>query len=75
MGLSRRLRQGIATSKLRLWRRQSAPGVAAYLPAEDGGYRLHTLQVMTVAGDRIARVTVFQDPEVFAAFALPPTLP
>jgi RNA polymerase sigma-70 factor (ECF subfamily) len=51
------------------------PAVAAYVPAEDGGYRLHTLQVMTVAGDPIARVTVFQDPEVFAAFALSPTLP
>jgi RNA polymerase sigma-70 factor (ECF subfamily) len=51
------------------------PAIAAYVPAEGGGYRLHTLQVLTVAGDRIARVTVFQDPAVFAAFALAPALP
>jgi RNA polymerase sigma-70 factor (ECF subfamily) len=50
------------------------PAVAAYAPDPDGGHRLHTLQVFTVAGDRIARTVVFQDPAVFALFALSPTL-
>lgn len=47
------------------------PAVAAYAPDPDGGHRLHTLQVFTVVGGRIARNVVFQDPAVFAAFALP----
>jgi RNA polymerase sigma-70 factor, ECF subfamily len=46
------------------------PAFAAY-----AGGRLHTLQVLTLTGDRIARLTVFQDPAVLAAFALSPTLP
>ena len=45
------------------------PAVAAY---HDGG--LHTLQVFTVRGGRVARTVVFQDPQVFADFALPPTI-
>jgi RNA polymerase sigma-70 factor (ECF subfamily) len=50
------------------------PAVAAYAPDPDGGYRLHTLQVFTVTGGRIARTVVFQDPAVFAAFELPVVL-
>jgi RNA polymerase sigma-70 factor (ECF subfamily) len=42
------------------------PAVAAYL---DGG--LHTLQVFTVRGGRVAHTVVFQDPQVFTDFALP----
>jgi RNA polymerase sigma-70 factor (ECF subfamily) len=33
-------------------------------------YRLHTLQVLSVAGGRITRNVVFQDPAVFALFGL-----
>jgi RNA polymerase sigma-70 factor (ECF subfamily) len=51
------------------------PAMAAYVADPDGGHRLHTLQVFTVVGDRIARTAVFQDPAVLAAFALSPTLP
>ncbi|MEV5299834.1 sigma-70 family RNA polymerase sigma factor [Amycolatopsis methanolica] len=47
------------------------PAVAAYAPDPAGGHRLHTLQVFTVAGGRISRTVVFQDPAVFAAFDLP----
>jgi RNA polymerase sigma-70 factor (ECF subfamily) len=47
------------------------PAVAAYAPEPGGGHRLHTLQVFTVAGDRVARNVVFADPGVFRAFALP----
>ncbi|MBB5915565.1 RNA polymerase sigma-70 factor (ECF subfamily) [Nocardia transvalensis] len=47
------------------------PALAAYAAATDGGYRLHTLQVFTVTGGRIARNVVFADPGVLAAFELP----
>jgi RNA polymerase sigma-70 factor (ECF subfamily) len=46
------------------------PGFAAYQRVGDG-YRLHTLQVLTVTAEGISRNSVFQDPEVFAAFGLP----
>jgi RNA polymerase sigma-70 factor, ECF subfamily len=47
------------------------PAFAAYAPAPEGGFRLHTLQVFTVADGRIARNVVFADPRVFEAFELP----
>ncbi|MEW2520379.1 sigma-70 family RNA polymerase sigma factor [Actinacidiphila alni] len=50
------------------------PAFAAYAPEPDGGLGLHTLQVLTVAGGRIARNTVFADPRVFGAFGLPPRI-
>ncbi|GII77192.1 RNA polymerase sigma factor [Sphaerisporangium rufum] len=46
------------------------PGFAAYRRAGDG-YRLHTLQIFTVTAEGISRNSVFQDPEIFAAFGLP----
>ncbi|MEV5575528.1 sigma-70 family RNA polymerase sigma factor [Spirillospora sp. NPDC052269] len=46
------------------------PGFAAYRRVGDG-YRLHTLQIFTVTTGGISRTSVFQDPEVFAAFGLP----
>jgi len=50
------------------------PAAAAY-SREGDRYRLHTLQVFTVERDAVVRTTVFQDPQVFAAFALPQILP
>ena len=47
------------------------PALAAYAPEPAGGHRLHTLQVFTVVGGRIARNVVFSDPAVFEVFALP----
>ncbi|WP_308210583.1 nuclear transport factor 2 family protein [Actinomadura luzonensis] len=47
------------------------PALAAYAPEPGGGHRLHTLQVFTVTGGRIARNVVFADPAVFEAFLLP----
>jgi len=46
------------------------PAFAAYAPHAEG-HRLHTLQVLTVAGGRIARNVVFADPHVFDVFDLP----
>jgi RNA polymerase sigma-70 factor (ECF subfamily) len=47
------------------------PALAAYAPEPGGGRRLHTLQVLTVTGGRVARNVVFADPRVFEAFDLP----
>jgi RNA polymerase sigma-70 factor (ECF subfamily) len=47
------------------------PALAAYAPEPGGGLRLHTLQVFTVTGGRVAHNVVFADPGVFAAFDLP----
>ncbi|MFI6317528.1 sigma-70 family RNA polymerase sigma factor [Nonomuraea sp. NPDC050556] len=49
------------------------PGFAAYVRSGDG-YGLHTLQVFTVTAEGISRNSVFQDPDVFAAFGLPQRL-
>ncbi|SOD86031.1 RNA polymerase, sigma subunit, ECF family [Streptomyces sp. Ag109_G2-15] len=52
------------------------PALAAYAPAPEGGHALHTVQVLTVTGGRVARNVVFADPRVLAAFAPPaPRLP
>jgi RNA polymerase sigma-70 factor (ECF subfamily) len=51
------------------------PALAAYAPQPDGGLVLHTLQVFTVTGGRVARNVVFADPLVFEAFDLPPQAP
>jgi RNA polymerase sigma-70 factor, ECF subfamily len=45
------------------------PGFAAYQRVGDG-YQLHTLQIFTVTAQGISRNSVFQDPEIFAAFGL-----
>ncbi|MFX0577082.1 nuclear transport factor 2 family protein [Nocardia nepalensis] len=47
------------------------PALAAYAPEPGGGHVLHTLQVLTVIGGRIARNVVFADPGVFPLFGLP----
>jgi RNA polymerase sigma-70 factor (ECF subfamily) len=47
------------------------PALAAYLRDEDGGYRAHSICVLTIAGSRIARVASFNDPGLFATFGLP----
>ncbi|MGH3153389.1 MAG: sigma-70 family RNA polymerase sigma factor, partial [Streptosporangiaceae bacterium] len=47
------------------------PAFAAYAPEPGGGHRLHTLQVFTVSGGRVAVNVVFADPRVFDAFGLP----
>ncbi|MFF3665580.1 RNA polymerase subunit sigma-70 [Microtetraspora malaysiensis] len=47
------------------------PALAAYAPEPGGGHHLHTLQVLTLTGERVARNVVFADPAVFEAFDLP----
>jgi RNA polymerase sigma-70 factor (ECF subfamily) len=43
--------------------------------AEAGVYQLFGLVVLDVAGEQIAHLVAFLDPESFSSFALPPTLP
>jgi RNA polymerase sigma-70 factor (ECF subfamily) len=50
------------------------PALAAYCSDDSGVLRLHTLQVLTVTAGGIAHNVVFQDPQVFRAFGLSPTL-
>lgn len=47
------------------------PALAAYAPEPGGPHRLHTLQVLTVTGGRVAHNVVFADPTVWKAFDLP----
>jgi RNA polymerase sigma-70 factor, ECF subfamily len=51
------------------------PALASYMRAGDGVYRAHAIQVLTIAGSRITRITSFLDPGLFATFGLPPALP
>ncbi|WP_369254808.1 sigma-70 family RNA polymerase sigma factor [Streptomyces sp. R35] len=51
------------------------PALAAYAPEPGGGHRLHTLQVLTITGGRVAHNVVFADPHVFRVFDLPPGIP
>jgi RNA polymerase sigma-70 factor, ECF subfamily len=51
------------------------PAFAAYAPEPDGRLGLHTLQVLTVTGSRVAANVVFADPLVFEVFGLPRLLP
>ncbi|MDI2127755.1 sigma-70 family RNA polymerase sigma factor [Yinghuangia seranimata] len=50
------------------------PAAAAYRRTPDGGYDAFDLQVLTLRGPRIARVTAFLDPGLVPAFGLAPTL-
>ncbi|TMQ92128.1 sigma-70 family RNA polymerase sigma factor [Actinomadura soli] len=47
------------------------PALAAYAPEPGGGHRLHTLQVFTITGGRVAHNVVFADPRVLGLFDLP----
>ena len=51
------------------------PALAAYLRGHDGGYRAHSICVLTIAASRVTRVTSFNDPGLFPAFGLPQAAP
>jgi RNA polymerase sigma-70 factor (ECF subfamily) len=51
------------------------PALAAYIRGQDGGYHAHSICVLTIAASRVARVTSFNDPGLFATFSLPQTVP
>src|SRR5215831_8616495 len=47
------------------------PAFAAYRRCNDGAYEAHALQVLTVTPTGVARLVIFLDPALFAAFLLP----
>jgi RNA polymerase sigma-70 factor (ECF subfamily) len=49
------------------------PGLATYLRGGDGAFHAEALQVLTTGGGRVARITAFRDPGLFAVFGLPAT--
>jgi uncharacterized protein (TIGR03086 family) len=51
------------------------PALAAYQRGHDGGYRAHSICVLTTTAPHVARVTAFNDPGLFATFRLPHTVP
>ncbi len=51
------------------------PALGAYLREPDGSYQAHAIQVLTVSGSVIARITSFNDPALFGPFALPRSAP
>jgi len=51
-------------------------GFATYRISEDTGvYAWHSMEVITLRGDRIAEITAFLDPESHTVFGLPATVP
>ena len=50
------------------------PATASYRRDGDGVYRAYAIQVLTIAGPHITRITSFIDPGLFARFGLPPAL-
>ncbi|HEX5121485.1 MAG TPA: sigma-70 family RNA polymerase sigma factor [Pseudonocardiaceae bacterium] len=54
-------------------RANGQPAVVAYARAP-GGYQAYGVQVLTLVGDRIARITSFNDPSLVPTFGLAPAL-
>jgi RNA polymerase sigma-70 factor, ECF subfamily len=50
------------------------PALATYW-REDGRYRAHAVQVLTMRGRQVAGIVAFRDPSLFPAFRLPDVLP
>jgi len=50
------------------------PALAGYLRDHEGVYRAHAVQVLTLAGSRVARIVSFNDPGLLTKFGLPQVL-
>jgi RNA polymerase sigma-70 factor (ECF subfamily) len=50
------------------------PALAEYVRDRDGVYRAFGIQVLTIAGSQIVRISAFLDPSLFEAFGLPAEL-
>jgi RNA polymerase sigma-70 factor, ECF subfamily len=51
------------------------PAFAAYLRDHEGGYRAHSICVLTESGPELSRVVFFNDPGLFSSFGVPSRLP
>ncbi|WP_371781309.1 sigma-70 family RNA polymerase sigma factor [Streptosporangium subroseum] len=47
------------------------PALATYWRGEDGVFRAHAIQVLTMSENRVARMVIFREPSLFSAFGLP----
>ncbi|GHH18169.1 sigma-70 family RNA polymerase sigma factor [Streptomyces lanatus] len=56
-------------------RANGQPAVAMYVREEDGVFRGHSVQVLTVVDGSLARITAFLDPAVLVRFGLSKELP
>jgi RNA polymerase sigma-70 factor (ECF subfamily) len=45
--------------------------VATYLRDDDGVFRAHGVQLLTISAGGIRRITAFRDVDLFATFGLP----
>jgi hypothetical protein len=54
--------------------RTDPPALVAYQRAGDGWYEAYGVQVLTLIGARIARITAFNDPSLVPTFGLAPAL-
>jgi RNA polymerase sigma-70 factor (TIGR02960 family) len=55
-------------------RANEQPAAIAYERTGEGRYEAHGVEVLTVLGDRIARITAFNDPALVPAFGFPHTI-
>jgi RNA polymerase sigma-70 factor (ECF subfamily) len=55
-------------------RANGQPALVVYRRADDGSYQAYGVQVLTLIGDRIARITAFNDPSLVTTFGLAPAL-
>ena len=53
-------------------RANGQPAVATYLRDDDGVFRAHGVQLLTISAGGIKRITAFRDVSLFAKFGLPP---
>jgi RNA polymerase sigma-70 factor, ECF subfamily len=51
------------------------PAFGCYMRESDGSYSAYGIQVLTLSGPQVARVTTFSDPGLLATFELPKALP
>jgi RNA polymerase sigma-70 factor (ECF subfamily) len=55
-------------------RANGQPAVVAYARTRDSRYEAHGVEVLTLIGDRISRITAFHDPSLVPTFGLAPAL-
>jgi RNA polymerase sigma-70 factor (TIGR02960 family) len=55
-------------------RANAQPALVVYQHARDGRYRAYGVQVLTLVGARVARITAFNDPSLVPTFGLAPAL-
>ena len=55
-------------------RANGCPALGTYIRQADGRYAPHSIQVLDTVDGEITRIYAFLDPDLFAVFALPPSL-